>query len=134
MKKIENIKKFIPSKSTIVNFVVIPLVASAIFLASPAFAADPTNTSNTEIRHKTIVPNVNIRRRGIVGVVISVNGNIIIVKDKNNIHYTVDASDATIMKATDEPDGNPTVVMISNIKVGDSIIVRGEIDETAAES
>jgi hypothetical protein len=117
-------KKYIPKKSTITNLFVVPLIATAIFLARPAFAADdPTNVSNTEVRHKTHLPSM---RKEIAGTVIAVNGTIVIVKSESDEQYAIDASDAIIMKDSDEIEGNPNVVMTSNIQVGDAIVVRGQ--------
>jgi len=117
-------------KSKITNLLVIPLIASAVFLANPALAAytDRTSSSDTEIRHKTSVPDT--RKKGVVGTVTGVNGTIIVVTTKSSIQYTVDATNATIMKASDEPNGNPSIVAISDIKVGDVIMVRGVISDT----
>lgn len=119
-------KKYIPKKSTITNLFVVPLIATAIFLARPAFASDSiTDPINNDIRHKTHLSNI---KNEISGVVTSVNGNIVIVKSKDNIQYTVDAGEATIMKDSHDM-GNPYVVMTSSIEVGDAIVVRGEVLE-----
>ncbi|MBP6883996.1 MAG: hypothetical protein KBC06_02075 [Candidatus Pacebacteria bacterium] len=118
-------------QSKITNLLVIPLMASAILLSNPVLAADQTNTSNTEIRHKTSVPHM---RRGIAGTVTSVNGKILTVTGRDGVQYTVDASTATIMKASDQPDQNPIVIDISNIKVGDIIGVRGTLNDTEIEA
>lgn len=110
----------------ITNLLVVPLIASTILLASPALAADPSaNNSSGETRHKTSVPDVV--KKGIAGVVSSVSGGIVVVTSKEDIRYTVDASHATIMKASDVPNENPDVVAARDIAVGDAIMVRGEI-------
>ncbi len=114
-------------KSTITNLLVVPLIASAIFLASPAFASNTTNMMNGQVRHKTNIPNI---KKGVVGTVISTNGTIVIVKAKDNVEYTVDTTSATIMKASTESNTNPTIVTISDIKVGDVLMVRGKITDT----
>ena len=120
-------KKYIPKKSTITNLFVVPLIATAIFLARPALAADSTtDTSNNDIRHKTHLSNI---KNEISGIVTSVNGNIVIVKSKDDIQYTVDAVKATIMKDSNDIEANPYIVMTSNIEIGDAIVVRGEILE-----
>ncbi|HEV7423579.1 MAG TPA: hypothetical protein VGO21_00115 [Candidatus Paceibacterota bacterium] len=116
-------------KSKITNLLVIPLIASAVFLANPALAAytDRASNGDTEIRHKTSVPDT---KKGVVGEVTGVNGTIIVVTTKSSIQYTVDAANATIMKASSLPDGNPSLVEISDIKVGEVIMVRGVISDT----
>ncbi|MEO5635445.1 MAG: hypothetical protein ABIS26_02565 [Candidatus Paceibacterota bacterium] len=120
-------------KSTITNLLVIPLMGSAILLSNPVMAAGPTQDSRIEVRHKT---NIETPKKGIAGTVTSINGNIIVVTTKDNIKYTVDASSANIMKATEEINANPLIINISDIKVGDAIFVRGEIDneELAADN
>lgn len=111
--------------SKITTLLIIPLIASAILLTTPAFAADPNKAGGAETRHKTGVANP---RRGIAGTVASVNGDIIIVEARNDTQYTVDTSSATIMKTSD--DGNPDLVSTSDIKAGDAIVVRGEVSGT----
>ncbi len=113
-------------KSTITNLLVIPLIASAIFLANPALAADSTSRSSNQFRHKINVPYV---KKGIAGTVTSVNGDIIFVQGRDKVQYTIDASRATIMKAVDGRGLNPLVVDTSDIKVGDMVFVRGAIDD-----
>ena len=127
MSKITNITK----KSTITNLIVMPLIASAVFLASPAIASNPMRPghSHAEVRNITNKESMPNTRKGIAGTVVSVNGNIVVVIAKNNTEYTVDASSATIMKAAGE-DANPSIAHVTDIKVGDSIMVRGVIRET----
>ena len=114
-------------KSTITSLLVMPLIASAVLLASPVLADNTSYASHSEVRHKTSVPQT---KKGITGIVTSINGTIIIVTTKDNIQYTVDASKATIMKASDQSNINPSIVTISDIKVGDAIVVRGVIADT----
>lgn len=114
-------------KSTITNLLVIPLIGSAILLANPVLAANNAHPSENIVRHKT---NLENPEPAIAGTVTSINGNIIIVTTKDDIQYTVDASNANIMKASDDSNSNPTIVTIADIKVGDEIFVRGEIDNT----
>jgi hypothetical protein len=113
-------------KKQITNLLVMPLIASAVFLASPTvFAASPTHTGGaTEIRHKTYKEGAN-PKKGITGTVSSISGTIIIVTAKDSTKYTVDASHATIMKAADQANTNPYIVTTTDIKVGDAIMVRG---------
>ncbi|MBY0376408.1 hypothetical protein K2P96_00320 [Patescibacteria group bacterium] len=115
--------KYLKKQSTITSLLAVPLIASAILFSSPAFASSNSGTPNTEITGAR-------SKRGIVGKVTSVNGMIITVTARDGIQYSVDASTATIMKASDQPDQNPVVVNISDIHVGDTIGVRGKIDDT----
>ncbi len=119
-------------KSRITNLLVVPLIASTVFLSSPVFADNSgsqapsvgriiTSESTT---NEEYVPNP---KKGISGTVVGVNGSIITVTGENNIQYTVEASRATIMKASSSPDDNPTIVHTGDVKKGDFIIVRGVI-------
>jgi preprotein translocase subunit YajC len=117
-------------QSTITNLIVMPLIASAVFLASPAFAASTSVTAHKEVRNITTKGPATNTKKGIVGTVTSINGTIILVTSKDNIQYTVDATSATIMKEGVAPNTNPTLVQITDIKVGDSIVVRGVIKDT----
>jgi hypothetical protein len=87
-------------------------------------------TTHKEVRNVTTNGNVPNTKKGVVGTVSSMNGNILIVTSKNNTNYTVDASKATIMKEGLEPTTNPSLVSITDIKVGDFIMVRGVINNT----
>jgi hypothetical protein len=114
------------SKTIITSLLVVPLMASTILLASPALAADPSiNSATGETRHKTSIPDV--AKKGISGIVSSVSGGIIVVEGGDGVKYTVVASDAIIMKASEESDENPNVINARDIRVGDAIAVRGEI-------
>lgn len=114
-------------KSTITNLLVIPLIGSAILLANPVLAANTSHPTHSVVRHKT---NIENPKRQISGIVTSINGNIIVVTTKDNVQYTVDASNANIMKASTVPNENPSIIAIGDIKVGDSIVVRGEINSS----
>ncbi len=117
-------------KSKITNLLVIPLIASTVFLASPALADNPNYGSTTEVRHKTDVSHI---KKGVVGTVTSVNGTIIVVTAQDNTQYTVDASHATIMKASTTKTST-AIATISDIKVGDRVMVRGTIDNTEIDA
>jgi preprotein translocase subunit YajC len=116
-------------QSTITNLIVMPLIASAVFLASPAFAASTSPTSHKEVRNITTKGPSPNTKKGIVGTVTSINGTIVLVTSKDNVQYTVDAANATIMKEGVAPNINPTLVKIADIQVGDSIVVRGVIND-----
>lgn len=107
-----------------------PLIASAVFLASPALASNPMRTGQSEIRNITTNEDTPNTKRGVAGTVTSINGTILIVTSRDNIQYTVDAAHAMIMKAGAEPNMNPAIVGITDIKVGDAIMVRGTITNT----
>ncbi len=116
-------------KSTITNLIVMPLIASAVFLAGPAFASTGAGTAHMEVRNVTTAGTPNTKK-GVAGTVTSKNGDILIITSLEGVQYTVDASAATIMKASSEITDNPAIIEISDIKVGDSIVVRGTIRDT----
>ncbi|MEX2052572.1 MAG: hypothetical protein WD991_02680 [Candidatus Paceibacterota bacterium] len=116
---------------TITNLLVIPLIASAVFLANPAFTKNPNRPElNQEISSvRQTSGQKPDRKKSIIGIVSAINGTNITVSGKDSIKYTVDATHATIMKDNGEPGVNPLIVPISNIQVGDAIAVRGKINE-----
>ncbi len=109
--------------------IIIPIAAVALIVSSASFSlqasADtiaPSSVSSTTSsgskHHAFHVP-------GVVGTVEAVNGTNITVAGKNSITYTVDASAAKIIKGA-----GTTTVSVSNIVVGDHIVVRGTISGT----
>jgi hypothetical protein len=77
---------------------------------------------------------------GIMGKVSTVSGTTLTLegkqgfgKDVTDIIYTVDDSNATVKKFTEGTDGKPTetTITVADIKVGDMIMVRGEVDGTS---
>lgn len=110
---------------TIKSLLVLPLIASAILLANPVLASNSQEyASHSEVRHKAQGPRF---KKGVAGTVTSINGSVIVVTTKDGTKYTVDASKATIMKASGNKDTNPSLVTISDIQVGDTIMVRGTV-------
>jgi len=119
-------KKYI-QKSKISNLLVLPLIASAIFLASPVFAAGGNVASNVEIRNVTSQEGAPNTKKGIMGTVTSINGDILVITTRDGAQFNVNAAHATIMTAGDAEDSNPALISIKDIKVGDAIFVRGTI-------
>ncbi|HTE48442.1 MAG TPA: hypothetical protein VK675_00860 [Candidatus Paceibacterota bacterium] len=117
-------------QSSIKNLIVVPLIASAIFLSSPSFASRPLQKVTSEITERSDNEVSSNDRKVIVGTVASVSGTVIEVASEKNIHFTVEARDATIMKDRKEANANPILVPITGVEVGDAILVRGRIDET----
>jgi preprotein translocase subunit YajC len=119
------------AKSKIKNLIVAPLIASAIFLSSgtATFASRPIERNQVEVHNISNTENASDTKKGITGRVTRVSGSIIIVSTKDDTEYTVDVSEATIMKEGLEPNDNPSLVNINDIKVGDEIMVRGTIIE-----
>jgi len=66
---------------------------------------------------------------GIMGVVSSVSGNTLSVTDKNNTVYTVNASNAKIMKGA--PQKTATIADIVN---GDTVMIRGTVTGTTVNA
>ena len=121
-------------KSRITNLLVVPLIASAMFLSSPTLASNTSGGTHLEIRNITNKGhNLPENRKGIVGTVRRVSGAMVFVENKDGTEYTIDATHATIMKAENEPEANPSLVNIADIKAGDSVVVRGTIKDTAPE-
>ncbi len=96
-------------------------LAGSVLLGT-VLTAGTTFAGTTEInrRVKSNIPNV-------VGTVSTVNGNTLIVmakmKRKGDTTYTVDATNAKVIKA-----GTSTAV--SNIAVGDTVMIKGTINGT----
>ncbi len=115
---------------TIANLIVMPLIASAIFLASPAMASSGQNgmyrteRSGTEMSDKK--RNLD-GKRGIVGTVKSITGTVIIVTGMDKKEYTVDASKATVMKAGSDTASTPTTITVGNIAIGDTLMIKGTL-------
>ena len=65
------------------------------------------------------------RKRAVAGTVVSVNGNTIIVTGRDNVTYTVDATNAVIYK------GSKTPVNISSVVSGDKVVVFGTMTNTS---
>ena len=119
-------KKYI-KKSKITNLLVLPLIASAIFLASPVFAAGGSTASNTEIRNVTSQEGAPNTKKGVKGTVTSVSGEMLVITTEAGAQFNVNAAHATIMTAGDAEDSNPNIISIKDIKIGDAIFVRGKI-------
>lgn len=70
----------------------------------------------------------NIQGNGlpvIAGSITSISGNSIVVTNKSNVTYTVDATSAKIIQ------GGNTTATISNIAVGDMVLVQGTVNGNA---
>ncbi len=119
-------KKYI-QKSKIGNLLVLPLIASAIFLASPVFAAGGNIASNVEMRNVTSQEGAPNTKKGILGTVTSINGEMLVITTEVGAQFNVNAAHATIMTAGAAEDSNPNLISTKDIKVGDVIFVRGKI-------
>ncbi len=60
----------------------------------------------------------------VAGTVSSISGSTITITNKSNVTYTVDAGSAKILKG-------PNPISISNITVGDNVIVQGSVNGTS---
>ncbi len=114
-------------QSTITTLLVIPMMASAILLSTPVLADNVVQASQHVVRHKT---SVGSNKKHVAGIVSSISGTTLTITAKDGTQYTVDASHATIMKASDDTTVNPAIVNISDIAVGDSIMARGTINDS----
>ena len=117
-----------PKKTTIANLIVMPLIASAVLLSSSsALAANSIRITPSEISSASSKEDLSSTKRGIVGTVVGISSNVIAVQSLENATYTVDASHATVMKESVEPDTNPALVGLEDIHVGDVVMVRGVV-------
>lgn len=75
-----------------------------------------------------------------IGTVASINGNTITLTGKNGTTYTIDATNTKITKAPEipttkptkgTPRPSPTTITITDIKVGDNLIVKGTLTGTS---
>lgn len=106
-------------------------VALSMLAALPALAATHAGI-NLRLDHKGPI-GIGIHRPiaghpmspMVFGTVASINGTTISLTGKNNTTYSVDATNAKVMK------GFGTVAQVSDIKVGDSLMVNGTINGTS---
>jgi hypothetical protein len=117
-------------QGSITSLLVVPLIASAILLASPSVATSVNRLRGSEVRHTTSLP---FSKGGVSGTVAALSGTIIKVTGRDNVLYTVDAGEATIMKSEDG-SSNPAIINVADIKIGDAIVVRGQIDYSAIDA
>ncbi len=82
----------------------------------------------------------NQHKTGIAGEVSDISGTTITLSSKQgfgeeatDITYAIDASNATVEKISQDSDGKPskTTISVSDIQIGDIIMVRGEVDDTS---
>lgn len=110
------------------------LVVLTAFAAAPAMAATPKNgikfanvgwfrAGSVHTYQKIALAVNHILNHNVVGTTSAVSGNTVTLTDKNNIVYTVDATNAKIMKAG-------AVISVSEIQVGDTLMVNGTISGT----
>jgi hypothetical protein len=92
------------------------------FAGSPVYAAD--NDASVTKHQRSIAKRAKAHMPGIMGIVTKIDGSTISVSAKNNMVYTVDASSAKILK------NRKTTIVVSDIKVGDHLIVAGTVNGT----
>ena len=121
--------------------VTLATVAGIATAMAPAFAATPTTTpgamhvrgdwsANGQMMRGKGGPRGGMMKPGVFGTVSAINGNTITVAGKTgfgstatSVTYTVDATNATVMKAN-------VAGTLSNIVVGDMIMVQGTVTGT----
>ncbi len=102
-------------KNKVRRFLAGSVLIGTVLTAGSTFAS----TAEMNRRIKTNTPNV-------VGVISTISGNTLIVnsrKGKASRSYTVDATNAKVIK-----DGTTTA--ISNIAIGDKVVIKGSIKGT----
>lgn len=75
---------------------------------------------------KNAVPKKNLN--GVAGVVTAVNGDTIVIKTKAEVVYTIDADEARV-RTKDDSDAS-----VSDIKVGDTVLAQGTIDNKSVDA
>ncbi len=93
------------------------------FTGAPVYAADG-DTSATKHQRNNAVKRAKAHMPGIIGTVTKIDGPTLSVKVYNGTIFTVDASNAKILK------NRKTTIDVSDIKVNDHIIVAGTVDGT----
>jgi hypothetical protein len=109
-----------------------PVLAVSLFaggaagMAALASAQTPATTSAASQPHDR---STHMMGPGVMGTVSAVSGNTITVAGKDNTSYTVDATNAKILKGVE--GAAPTTGSVSDIKVGDTVGVRGTVTGTS---
>ncbi|MDB5204789.1 MAG: hypothetical protein JWP09_817 [Candidatus Taylorbacteria bacterium] len=103
-------------KPTIVTLTAAILIVTSATFTDRVFAS----TSNPSIQKVEHIKHL-AKENGVVGTVESISGNILIIKDKNNVSYNVDVSSAKLFKAKD------VTIALSDIKVGEKIFAAGTV-------
>jgi preprotein translocase subunit YajC len=75
---------------------------------------------------------MHVRGDGVHGAITAIDGSTITVQGGNGTTYTVDGSDAAVRKFVEGEGGED--IALSDLKVGDEIGVRGEVDGTSIDA
>lgn len=105
-------------KPTIVTLTAAILIITGATFSDRVFAST-TNNSVPKVEHIKHLSKTN----GVTGTVQSVEGNTIVVKNKNNVLYTVDVSGAKLYKSKN------VEITISDIMVGEKIYAIGTVTD-----
>jgi hypothetical protein len=111
-------------KIKLLTIFLVPLVASGLLVANVASAQTTDNQSAKEGARNYSQMGQRGGISGIGGKVAGISGNILTITGRNNISYTVDATNAVVIK-------NNVASSLSNIIVGDTITVRGTLNGTS---
>ncbi len=104
----------------IVPLIAITLLALTSGFSSVAFADSTTTSSSVEMKRGLFKYSPMAQGGGVLGTVTGITGTNISVKDSKGVLFSVDASTAKLFK-----DFASTTIAITDIKVGDSVMVRG---------
>ncbi len=117
----------------------VTIITISIIISTSAFAA--TGNSGRMFRNNNNKHNISENKvPRIMGVVLDINGSIITISNKSqSTKYTIDASSAKIKKIITQTDGSNNLtseVLVSDIKVGDTLMVQGVVngESIAAEN
>ncbi len=114
-------------QSKITSLLVIPLIASSLFLASPALASNPLSKEGKggSVAITQGSSTASGGQMDVAGVVTGVSGTLLTISGTDSLTYKIDAEHATIMR--DSSESGTSIVSISEINVGDTVLVRGKV-------
>jgi len=112
------------------NFFIIigmTIIIVSITITTPTFALKSNSISRNHVNKQSISQNKTPK---IIGKVSEIDGKIIKIQ-KNKTIYTIDTSNSVLNKFTPVKTGlkpTPTLILVSDIKIGDILIIEGEIN------
>ncbi len=108
------------------TFIIVSGMAFSLLVSTPTFASTIDATGG-QASNERKMGHSGVDRgaiSGIVGTVASITGSTLMVNGKNSTLYSVDATSAQILK------DKSTAMIITDIKVGDMVMVKGKITGT----
>lgn len=118
-------------KKPFATLAIIAAVGVTAGITSVATAQVGTANANAPLTQVGSMMGGSHRGQGIGGTVSSVNGTTIVVLGRDGTSYTVDASSAAFRKGPSTSGNTPSTITIADIKVGDTVSVRGTVTGTS---